>query len=118
MHVPGRHPRACPDLVPGPVLHVHSDVPVPRAIDDVSENDCLGAASFSLTAHRQKNGLKIHIFCNFGTVIRTLYAWKPPVPVPKAQDRRALTYSRDPIQLTGNREYAVENQFGQREFRQ
>ena len=43
MHVPGHHPGTCPDIVPGPVLHVHGEVPVPRTQDDDSGNDGLGA---------------------------------------------------------------------------
>ena len=43
MHIPGRHPGACPDLVPGPLLHVDGQVPVPRAEDDDGGNDGLGA---------------------------------------------------------------------------
>ena len=43
MHIPGRHPRACPDIVPGPVLHVHGQVPVPGSEDHDGGNDGLGA---------------------------------------------------------------------------
>ena len=43
MHISGRHPGACPDLVPGLLLHGDGQVPVPRAEDDDGGNDGLGA---------------------------------------------------------------------------
>lgn len=46
--------------------------------------------SFSLTVHRRRNGLKRRIFSNFGTVIRVLHGWKPPVPVPKAPGQASM----------------------------
>ena len=32
--------------------------------------------SFSLKVHRHRNGLEMHIFSNFRTVIRVLHGWK------------------------------------------
>ena len=43
MHVPGCDPGTCPDLVPGPVLHVHGQVPVPGVEDADCGNHGLGA---------------------------------------------------------------------------
>lgn len=43
MHVPGCDPGTCPDLVPGPVLHVHGQVPLPRVEVNDGGNHGLGA---------------------------------------------------------------------------
>ena len=81
MHVPGCDPGTCPDLVPGPVLHVHGQVPLPR----VEVND-----GGTLTVHTRRNGVKTRIFSNFGRVIRALYGRKPSAEVPKAPSQVVL----------------------------
>ena len=90
MHVPGCDPGTCPDLVPGPVLHVHGQVLYPELRSMTAETMVSELSSFSLTVHTRRNGVKTRIFSNFGRVIRALYGRKPSAEVPKAPSQVVL----------------------------
>ena len=78
MHVPGRHPGVCPDLVPGPVLHVHGQVPV------------LGATLVLIYGPHAQERPEEAYFQQLRAVICALYGRKPPAEVPKAPGQAVL----------------------------
>ena len=84
MYVSRCNQGSCPYLVPGLVLHVHSQVPIPRAEDDDGKNHGLGAdLVLTYGPHMQERSEETHIQ-QLRAVINDLHGQKPPAEVPKA----------------------------------